>query len=90
MSLLEGGSVFESLGKMVVLPLLCLGLFGSLPHFDAKHIPEAIQSNTRIIIYSFEPVWPRSMVATRHGRHLNLACNGLVTIGRHIIVELDS
>ena len=87
-----GISVFESAWQDgVVLPLLCLGLFGSLACILMLNIFQKHLNPTHAaIIYSFEPVW-----ATLYGWQQDMVdisiwlAMGLLLLVGNIIVELD-
>ena len=87
-----GVSVFESAWQDgVVLPLLCLGLFGSLACILMLNIFQKHLNPTHAaIIYSFEPVW-----ATLYGWQQDMVdisiwlAMGLLLLVGNIIVELD-
>ena len=87
-----GVSVFESAWQDgVVLPLLCLGLFGSLACILMLNIFQKHLNPTHAaIIYSFEPVW-----ATLYGWQQDMVdisiwlTMGLLLLVGNIIVELD-
>ena len=51
-------------------------------YFDAKHLPETSQSySCSNHLFLRTGLGYALRLATRHGRHIHLACNGLVTIG---------
>ena len=87
-----GIAVFESAWQDgVVLPLLCLGLFGSLACILMLNIFQKHLNPTHAaIIYSFEPVW-----ATLYGWQQDMVdisiwlAMGLLLLVGNIIVELD-
>tara|TARA_B100001113_G_scaffold94317_1_gene75495 strand:- start:246 stop:1184 length:939 start_codon:yes stop_codon:yes gene_type:complete len=87
-----GLAVFESAWQDgVVLPLLCLGLFGSLACILMLNIFQKHLNPTHAaIIYSFEPVW-----ATLYGWQQGMVeisiwlAMGLLLLLGNIIVELD-
>ena len=87
-----GIAVFESAWQDgVVLPLLCLGLFGSLACILMLNIFQKHLNPTHAaIIYSFEPVW-----ATLYGWQQGMVdisiwlAMGLLLLLGNIIVELD-
>jgi len=87
-----GIAVFESAWQDgVVLPLLCLGLFGSLACILMLNIFQKHLNPTHAaIIYSFEPVW-----ATLYGWQQGMVdisiwlAMGLLLLVGNIIVELD-
>ncbi|MCH2435126.1 MAG: DMT family transporter [Candidatus Poseidoniaceae archaeon] len=87
-----GISVFESAWQDgVVLPLLCLGLFGSLACILMLNIFQKHLNPTHAaIIYSFEPVW-----ATLYGWQQDMVdisiwlAMGLLLLVGNIIVEFD-
>ena len=87
-----GVSVFESAWQDgVVLPLLCLGLFGSLACILMLNIFQKHLNPTHAaIIYSFEPVW-----ATLYGWQQDMVdisiwlTMGLLLLVGNILVELD-
>ena len=87
-----GLAVFESAWQDgVVLPLLCLGLFGSLACILMLNIFQKHLNPTHAaIIYSFEPVW-----ATLYGWQQDMVdisiwlAMGLLLLVGNIIVELD-
>ena len=87
-----GLAVFESAWQDgVVLPLLCLGLFGSLACILMLNIFQKHLNPTHAaIIYSFEPVW-----ATLYGWQQDMVdisiwlAMGLLLLLGNIIVELD-
>ena len=93
-ALLASGDVmvFESAWQDgVVVPLLCLGLFGSLACILMLNIFQKHLNPTHAaIIYSFEPVW-----ATLYGWHEGLVdisiwlAMGLLLLLGNIIVEMD-
>ena len=88
----EGLAVFESAWQEgVIIPLLCLGLFGSLAcilmlNAFQKHL----NPTHAAIIYSFEPVW-----ATLYGWQQDMVdisiwlAMGLLLLLGNIIVEMD-
>ena len=87
-----GISVFESAWQDgVILPLLCLGLFGSLACILMLNIFQKHLNPTHAaIIYSFEPVW-----ATLYGWQQDMVdisiwlTMGLLLLVGNILVELD-
>ena len=93
-ALLASGDVrvFESAWQDgVVVPLLCLGLFGSLACILMLNVFQKHLNPTHAaIIYSFEPVW-----ATLYGWHEGLVdisiwlAMGLLLLLGNIIVEMD-
>ena len=93
-AVIAGGGlmVFESAWQNgVILPLLCLGLFGSLACILMLNIFQKHLNPTHAaIIYSFEPVW-----ATLYGWQQNMVdisiwlAMGLLLLLGNIIVELD-
>ena len=93
-AVIAGGeiAVFESAWQDgVVLPLLCLGLFGSLACILMLNIFQKHLNPTHAaIIYSFEPVW-----ATLYGWQQDMVdisiwlAMGLLLLVGNIIVELD-
>ena len=84
--------VFESVWQDgVIVPLLCLGLFGSLACILMLNAFQKYLNPTHAaIIYSFEPVW-----ATLYGWHEGLIdvsiwlAMGLLLLVGNIIVEMD-
>lgn len=84
--------VFESVWQDgVIVPLLCLGLFGSLACILMLNAFQKYLNPTHAaIIYSFEPVW-----ATLYGWHEGLIdvsiwlAMGLLLLIGNIIVEMD-
>ena len=84
--------VFESAWQDgVVVPLLCLGLFGSLACILMLNVFQKHLNPTHAaIIYSFEPVW-----ATLYGWHEGLVdisirlAMGLLLLLGNIVVEMD-
>ena len=84
--------VFESAWQDgVIIPLLCLGLFGSLACILMLNVFQKHLNPTHAaIIYSFEPVW-----ATIYGWQQDLVpisawlLMGLLLLLGNIIVELD-
>ena len=93
-AVIAGGGlmVFESAWQNgVILPLLCLGLFGSLACILMLNIFQKHLNPTHAaIIYSFEPVW-----ATLYGWQQDMVdisiwlAMGLLLLLGNIIVELD-
>jgi len=93
-ALLASGDVmvFESAWQDgVVVPLLCLGLFGSLACILMLNVFQKHLNPTHAaIIYSFEPVW-----ATLYGWHEGLVgisiwlAMGLLLLLGNIVVEMD-
>ena len=84
--------VFESAWQDgVIIPLLCLGLFGSLACILMLNVFQKHLNPTHAaIIYSFEPVW-----ATLYGWQQDLVdisiwlLMGLLLLLGNVIVELD-
>ena len=85
-------SVFESAVQPdVIIPLLCLGILGSLACILILNIFQKYLNPTHAaIIYSFEPVW-----ATLYGWQVGLVepsiwlLTGFLLLAGNIIVELD-
>ena len=88
----EGLAVFESAWQEgVIIPLLCLGLFGSLACILMLNVFQKHLNPTHAaIIYSFEPVW-----ATLYGWQQDMVdisiwlAMGLLLLLGNIIVEMD-